>query len=284
LHYYEIFVVLLNNRKQMKIKAIKCPYYQLILILCFGLPAKAQKLPNIQQGSLRAPADIKIDGKATEWDNKFQAYNHATDIFYTLSNDDNNLYLTIQSPDRDIIKRILNGSITFTINPDGKKNTKNGISFTYPVFALKTFVSFDVQPKIIPGSQSSVASADSFMNLTNKRMTDRIRYIKVTGIRGVDTLISVYNNDGIKAAALFDNKLVYTWELAVSLKNIGMHVANQVKFAYNIKINEVMPPENEQPAVTTNSSGVKTMSLNGARSLSPPQYATDFWGEYTMIK
>jgi hypothetical protein len=186
----------------MKLKPVKILYYQFILILWFGLPVKAQKLPNVQQTGLRAPTSIKIDGKTDEWNNKFQAYNHATDIYYTVSNDDNNFYLTVQSAEHDIIKRILNGAITLTINTDNKKSTKNGMSITYPIFALKTFVTFDAQPQIIPGSEKSTIKADSFMNITNKRMTDRIRYIKTTGIKTLDTLISVYNVNDIKAASL----------------------------------------------------------------------------------
>ena len=59
--------------------------------------ANAQKLPNVQQASLRAPENVKVDGKPTEWGDKLQAYNKATDVFYTIANDYNNLYLIIQT-------------------------------------------------------------------------------------------------------------------------------------------------------------------------------------------
>jgi len=51
------------------------------LLLIASLTVNAQNLPNVQKVSVRAPANIKIDGKASEWDDKFQAFNHATDIF-----------------------------------------------------------------------------------------------------------------------------------------------------------------------------------------------------------
>jgi hypothetical protein len=50
----------------------------LLAVLAFA-NANAQKLPNVQQVSLRAPANIKIDGKATEWSG-FKALNTATDV------------------------------------------------------------------------------------------------------------------------------------------------------------------------------------------------------------
>jgi len=268
--------------KRLTIKTFK-PALTVLLMVIIAFAASAQKLPTVQQVSLRAPVDIKIDGKATEWNNKFQAYNHSTDLFYTISNDDDNLYLAVQSPEQDIIKRILNGSITFTVNPAGKKSYTNAISITYPVFSILTFVNFDMQPKIIQGSQISVNKADSFMNVTNKRMTDRITSIKVIGIKTLDTIISVYNEDGIKAASLFDNKIVYTWEMAVSLKNLGMSTANPVKFAYNVRINEIAPTW--KPTVTEGPGGMKTMNFIGGLKSSPnPQYATDFWGEYILAK
>jgi len=63
-----------------------------LLLTAISIGVYAQKLPNVQLGSVQAPADIKIDGKTTEWHDQFQAYNRATDIYYTLSNNDNHLY------------------------------------------------------------------------------------------------------------------------------------------------------------------------------------------------
>src|SRR5471030_539366 len=56
------------------------------------IPDEAKKLPDIQPTDLYAPSNIKIDGKTTEWEDKFQAYNRATDVFYTVANDNNNFY------------------------------------------------------------------------------------------------------------------------------------------------------------------------------------------------
>lgn len=51
-----------------------------LLFLLYGFSVGAQKLPNLQQSSMRAPANIKIDGKPIEW-GQYQAYNRATEIF-----------------------------------------------------------------------------------------------------------------------------------------------------------------------------------------------------------
>ena len=45
---------------------------------------QAQKLPNKQEISFRAPANVKIDGKATEWGD-FKAYNSAIELLMMIT-------------------------------------------------------------------------------------------------------------------------------------------------------------------------------------------------------
>jgi hypothetical protein len=262
----------------------------LIVISFFGLAGYAQKLPNVQQGSLRAPANIKIDGIPTEWDNHFQGYNHATEVFYTLSNDDNNLYLAIQTSDDDIINKIISGRISFTINKSGKKSDVDAITISYPIFNRndKPGLNLKNKPEIIPGSAVSVKQADSFMYVSNKRMTDRAKWIKVEGIKTLDTLISAYNEDGIKAAALFNNKMAYTWEVAVALKVVGLSVNDATKFSYNIKLNPVQMDDMPGVNIVRAPNGAITSIDIHKDQMTPHSQmsnaATDFWGEYTLAK
>jgi len=261
-----------------------------LLFSSIAFISNAQKLPTVQQASLRAPENVKIDGKPTEWGDKFQAYNKATDVFYTIANDDNNLYLVIQATDPSIINKLVNGRLTFMINKSGKKNNNDAIAISYPVFEKNNKPGLNLRdnPKIVPGSAASVKLADSFMYANNKRMTDRIKSIKVTGVKTLDTLVSIYNEDGIKAAALFDNKMVYTFELAVSLKLAGLSVNDPVKFTYNVMLNPVIMDDIPGFTIVRNDKGTIT-SLSVDSKLVPPNYqeltaATDFWGEYTLVK
>ena len=261
-----------------------------LLFTLIAFTANAQKLPNVQQTSVRAPENVKIDGKPTEWGDKLQAYNKATDVFYTIANDDNNLYLVIQATDPSIINKLVNGRLTFMINKLGKKNDNGAIAISYPVFEKNNKPGLNLRdnPKIIPGSAASVKLADSFMYANNKRMTDRIKSIKVTGVKTLDTLVSIYNEDGIKAAALFDNKMVYTCELAVSLKLAGLSVNDPVKFTYNVMLNPVIMDDIPGFTIVRNALGTITNMSVDSKQI-PPNYqeltaATDFWGEYTLVK
>src|ERR1700761_2163502 len=100
-----------------------------ISLLVFNI--YAQKLPSVQTISIYAPTNIKIDGKATEWDNKFQAHNNAIGVSYTIANDEENLYLSIQASDRSIITRVIAGGVTLTIK---KEKKTDDIRITYPTY------------------------------------------------------------------------------------------------------------------------------------------------------
>jgi len=282
--------------------AQKAPWMKHDSLMEVIIKAKRAKLPSVQQISLRAPVNIKIDGKTTEWNDQFKAYNTSDDIFYTLSNDDKNLYLTLQAVNYTIVNKILGGGVSLTINIGGKRNFKSGINITYPMINKhdRIWVNSSAMPEIIPGNAVSVMQADSFMNNNNLRLGNKSKFIMVTGIKGVDTLISVYNQDGIKAASQFNNKMIYTYELAISLKLLGMAGNDPVKFAYNIKLPGVdmdaalgqVTIRDEDgnlrhylaPGVTVADIKNNPPSLPSKVNLSVFQSPTDFWGEYTLAK
>jgi len=256
------------------------PVFLLVVIF---FTANAQKLPNVQQISVRAPVNIKIDGNADEWDNKFQAYNKATDIYYTLANNDKILYLTIQTPDRVIMTKIMFGGLVFAINRSGKKDLKETVNITYPAFEKGK------QNMVYIVYNETKARPDSFAMVNNSQLAAKSKFIRVTGIKGIDTLISVYNQDGIKAVSSFDNKMVYTYELAVDLSLLGLNVAKPEKFAYNIALPGLRPVTEE-----LNKHGILLYYsfTPAAHSVSNPDnphgyrvdVPTDFWGEYTLAE
>jgi hypothetical protein len=244
----------------------------------------AQKLPNKQEVSLRAPGIIKIDGKATEWNNKYQAANKATGINYTLYNDDEKLYLLVQTSDPTVITRIMGRGITLSIQKSGKTDDKNSISITFPVMESTPYFNTRVRKGQIP--DTTAKTADSIMIRNNTLLTQNAKSIKVKGIAGLDTLISIYNSDGIKAAGAFDSKQAYTYELSVELKQLGISVRGTPKFAYHIIVNGTKPM-GEMTIISTNGTapGVAENIMAGMNArLAQLSAPTDFWGEYTLMK
>ena len=266
-----------------------------ISVLCYFScnAAFSQKLPNIQESSVRVPLDVKIDGKATEWNNKFQAYNKATDLFYTISNDQDKLYLIIQITDPVIINKVISAGITFVINKPNDKNNREDASITYPIFDNKDKPQIDVKntPKIDPSVQQSLLKADSFMTANNKRLSDKSKWVRVTGMGGLDTLTSVFNRVGIKVAQLFNNRMIYTMEMAIDLKNIGLSINDMNKFTYEIRSNGASMESMNGITIEPGAPGSRIRKVLTIKPGAMPPSAlpammatTDFKGEYQLAK
>lgn len=248
------------------------------LLFTFSV-TQAQKLPNIQTANLKAPTNTKVDGKATEWGG-MQAYNKATEVSYTIANDANNLYLVIQTADPDIIHRIVNGRVTLTINKAGKKSEDNAVAISYPVFEKGNRPGLSLREKL-----TTSKIADSLMLTNNRRLETTAKLIKVTGVAGLDTLISIYNEKGVKAAATFDNKMLFTCEMAISLKLLDL---SNGKFACNIRLNGVS--FDDVPGITVGRSAdgqITSIDIHKDQMTRTPQVMTaptDFWGDYMLVQ
>jgi hypothetical protein len=259
-------------------------------LLLFSVVAKAQKLPGTQVAGIKAPANIKIDGKPTEWDNKFQAYNKAIQAFYTISNDDKRLYLTLQATRKEIINKIVNGGVSFSVVRGTKQSTNNGITVTFPVFDEKDRpnININAMAQMVPGSKDSERLSDSLVKANNSLLTHKAKLIRLAGVKDLDTLISIYNTDGIKARALFGKNMAYTYELAIDLKLLDLSAADLTKFNYNITLNEVEIDYVPGVIITRNEDGT-IVNMNVADSKLANSYisalsSTDCWGVYTLVK
>lgn len=261
-----------------KLITIRLFLFFLPFTLAFNL--KAQKLPNKQAETLRAPDKVKIDGKATEW--TFKAFNKATDVFYTIANDKDNLYLAIKVEDMGIIRKILSSGITFSVNSTGKKWNENTVSVTYPVFNYKTkpYINFNDKPD---GS-----GLDSFVLANNRRFGLQSKFIRTSGIKGMDTLISVYNGDGIRAGAAFDGKMSYTYELAISLNHLKPAIGADGKLYYRVALNAIkmddMPGINVVRDPSGNIQSVTVVKRDALPNSGGMSADTDFSDEYVLSK
>lgn len=245
-----------------------------------ALNVVGQKLPNKQEGSARAPEKVKIDGKTNEWD--FKAYNKATDVFYTIAHDNENVYLAVKTTDEYIVRKILSGGITFVINPIGKKSDENAASIRYPLFNYKSKPDVKFSLKAVPAD-----SIDYVVSANNKSFISKGKFIRTAGIKGVDTLISVYNTDGISLASSFDKEMSYNYELAVSRKLVNDLVNAEGKFAYKVMLNPISFDDTPGITIKRDASGA-IMSLSVIKSNALPNMnqsissITDVSGEYSL--
>lgn len=267
----------------------------IIAVLSITFNVSAQKLPKVQITNLRAPANIKIDGKTTEWDNKFQAYNTATNLYYTIANNADFVYFTAHIQDRAVIDRITKYGFTFEVYKN-EQSRKDLVSITVPP-ALTKYFSLNLSKPT--KDDASLEFEKAVMMANNTALQKYHKLIVVKGVAGLDTL-SIYDNEaGIKFVEALDTNADYTLELQLPVKFIKLLQGDNLKFSYHFTING-LPGSN-----STESRGVMMLSANGTMTAVAPQnvtsemqasineittrlsqkYApTDFRSEYTLIK
>ncbi|MBB2150784.1 hypothetical protein [Pedobacter gandavensis] len=296
----------------MKMKLSKLSLSSLLL-LAFSSAGYAQKLPDVQSKGVYAPAGIRADGKNTEWNDSFQALNKSTNIYYTMANDENNLYVAIKSTDAANNTKILAGGITLSINPDGKKKEKESITLTYPVVnragmrngggagGVRRTVTMGAGGSMTvmggaSGPQMTKLQRDSMMAEMQKKQLAQVKEIKISGFKNTtDTLISIYNEYSIKAVASITKENAFFYEIAIPLTALGITADSNKEFAYNIKLNGLQMQGFDggggggggNVSVRVSGGGGTFGSRGGGggnfdfQALISP---TDFWGKYTLVK
>lgn len=267
----------------------KCRLIASALLVIAGISASAQKLPSVQKNSVYAPINVKTDGKTAEWNDKFEAQNNATGLYYTMANDGEKLYLTVQgrpgtgSP----ISKMQNGGIILTFKSDDK--SVKPVVFELLLFQRGSLT--DIGKKM----NDPEAKMDSLLGPINAQISNGLKEIGVKGVSDVaDTLISVYNEYGIKEAVQYDSKKALTCEIAIPLKYIS-HLMKDGAFKYNLKLNAakmgnmtiVMNGKPMSPGSAGEAHAVSvlnTITISGTGGMGDVFNDTDFSGSYTLAK
>lgn len=290
-----------------------------LILLLAGLNfAYAQKATNVQETAVWAPENIKVDGKLPEWNDSFQAMNKSTQLYYTISNDDKNLYLIIKSAKTFSANKLVGGGLNLTINAAGKKSEDNAIIITFPtsnIASLSSLVAPTVRQEGYNGRPKEELDP-ALVAEVRRTAIEAAKEIKIKGVKEIkDSLISIYNEYGFKGLINYDEKGNLTYELAVPLKYL--HLTEGTAFAYNVKLNGIggnslnpiptpmggggsgipQPTPNEYTrdarvvpvAGNIGGSGGFTAGPGSTRpadaiNLQDMMFPTDFWGKYTLAK
>lgn len=220
-------------------------FSMVILLTGLAIGVNAQKVTELQEVSVKAPHAVKIDGKNFEWQDVNFSANKRTNLSYIMSNDDKNLYLVIKSADVPNNMKILAGGITFSINPDGKKKEKESIKLTYPIIQRPARGSGGNRGQFRSmggamggGGQPDTKQRDSMMAAMQKTQLAQAKEIKIHGFKTTkDTLVSIYNEFGIKAFANIEKDNSFFYEIGIPLEALGIAPGSASEFAYNIKVN-----------------------------------------------
>jgi hypothetical protein len=253
--------------------------FVLILALGFGFNTFAQKLPSVQKGPVSAPAGLKIDGKATEWGDQFQAHNNATQLFYTMTNDKENLYLVMQTDDQSATDKIFYGGISLVIRKhDDKKSAP--LKLTYPLVSLAE------RSTIVIPLRNKKNNIDSVMTLVNANIERYAKKIEVSGFKNLEGPdISVYNDAGIKAAAKAGTNRAITFELQLPLRYFANLLDSSSSFDYSIIVNgDTVAPNTIIVIGGASLNGSGGVSLLNDASINAIFSPTDLKASYTLMK
>ncbi len=137
--------------------------------------------------------------------------------------------------------------------------------------------------------------------MQRKNQLATVKEIKIAGFKNItDTLISIYNEYGIKTVGLFDAKGEFVYELAIPLSLLELSINDTKEFVYQIKVNGLSTAGfgggNGGRTFAGNAggngggnfgaprgnagAGFNGGSGSGMDMMSP----TDFWGKYSFTK
>ncbi len=249
---------------------------------------------NAQQNAfgLRAPAKIKIDGKLDEWSNTLPNFNKSTNVYYAISNDDKNLYLSIQTTDPVAVSQIISNAVSFSFY-GSKKDERT--TLTFPLLKSNDFKIVDNFKKKIDATDV-VASAklmDSLAKVMNKDLVQHAKQIKVEGLNKVADTLSIYNEQDIQIALAFNYKRVLNYELALPLAFVRQKINNEAEINYTVQLNGVSTSgvRTELSAdgnyITRTDGGKMRLELKATPQLMAAfasGFATNFTGKYTLAK
>lgn len=169
-----------------------------------------------------------IDGQLNDWKDSLDQYNNSAKLYYSLSNDNENIYLAIKNNSRENLTAILATGISFSANIESNK--KNPPKITFPIIDRT------------PGKKRNTTEQPEPEEI-QKEILSRIKEVRVSGFKEIiDGGISLYNTYGIKAATGFDSKNNLVQEIAIPLSLLGLQSGNTEPVSYSIRINGFQGP------------------------------------------
>lgn len=188
-------------------------------------PIYAQKEDPDADVNIWAQHPVIIDGNSAEWHEPLNNYNSATKLAFGLANDQNNLYMIIESLDPATTSRMISGGLTLNINTAGKK--KEGI--------ILKFLGMQQPPPPSNHDQS-----DTLNRPIEKREhpPHDLKVIQVSGFKNIaDGVLAIPNKNGLEIAAAFNKQGDYICELSIPLSSLELKGNGLGAIAYNIKLN-----------------------------------------------
>jgi len=191
-----------------------------------GTAAYAQKPDPDVDVNMWMQHPVVVDGNSEEWHEPLNNFNSETKLAFALGNDEQNLYLVIESLDEITTGRLIRGGLTLNINTAGKK--KDGIKLNF----------LGMQQPPPPHGELKDSTMHHSEGIGEHEHDPGVRSISVSGFKSIpDGSLAIPNDAGIQVAAAFNQRRDYICELAIPLTQLNLTGKEAKGIAYQIKIN-----------------------------------------------
>ncbi len=211
-------------------------YFLVSALILFTLSSYSQKKAEFQ--STKIQTDILVNGIGDEWPQPFQFSDDK--ITYGISNNDNYVYLLVQSFDRTIQQKIMRSGITLNISTKGKQRVK--LIVNYPMRSSGD----NPTRQQMQNPTAEIQQARQSLEGRNLRMSSNTAEMKIKGFETVNGIIPAKNEDGINAAISWEGEALITYELAIPIEEItggnSLQDSEDLAIQMKLQINAIPQP------------------------------------------
>jgi hypothetical protein len=178
---------------------------------------------------------VKADGIPSEWSGRLRMYDNASDMYFAISNDLDNLYIRVKTKNKQTQMQILRYGLQVWIDTSGRNKEVTGFQFPFYQHSRKSQEAGEGADSI--GSYNrggrpqtyKHSKEPDFETLRNK-FNSNDKWINLTGFKPpVSGIVSVYNDFGIGVNIGWDAADTLYYEASIPFRTFyrsGLHPAD----------------------------------------------------------
>ncbi len=192
-----------------------CSFAVLLISCSSSKHSGTKKIPGTWQSE-----PIVIDGSNKDWPSPYPEYDDKAQLGYAVSNDKDNLYITVETGDPATQLKILRNGLTVWIDKAGERNEETAINYPIPVATAEKTGRDDERPS--PGQWQGGGLEKKRIELEDrvKMEISNAREFSLQGFKGCNMQFQLSEKDTcgiiVRMTLDADNELV--WEAAVPFK------------------------------------------------------------------
>ncbi len=202
-----------------------------VIVMLFVLLLMMQDVAAKNKGTKKVPGvwqeqPITIDGNSTDWKTPYPYYDEDAMLGYSISNDSENLYITVETGDAATQMKILEGGLTVWVDKTGKQDEVTAINFPIPANYKNSQRGKDgsysrEHNDPDPGPQEAVQKRIIEMQQNVKKAIDAADEYSLQGFKGCNLQFPVKaeNSCGIVVRINMDQDNELIWEAKIPFKS-----------------------------------------------------------------